>query len=93
MRTPSVAVVMTGFATYSYGATVASVAWYLRRDRPELDLSTSLLWAGLTYAPWLAVGLMVWLVMRRWGAGWKAAGVLTGLMIAVVPLIAARRAT
>lgn len=89
MRTPSVAVVMMGFTAYSYAATVASVAWYLRRDRPDLTLPTSLLWAALTYAPWLVVGLMVWLVMRRWGAGWKAAGVLTGLMVAVVPLIAA----
>ena len=89
MRAPSVAVVMTGFAAYSYAATVLSVAWYLRRARPELDLPTSLLWAGLTYAPWLTVGLMVWLAMRRWGTGWQAAGVLTGLMVAVVPLIAA----
>ena len=80
---------MTAFAAYSYVATVVSVAWYLRRDRPELDLATSLLWAGLTYAPWLAVAALVWGAMRRWGPGWKAAGVLTAAMIVVVPLIAA----
>lgn len=89
MRRPSVAVAMTGFAAYSYGATVLSVAWYLRRDRPELDLATSLLWAGWTYAPWLAVGGVVWGAMRIWGPGWKAASVLTGAMIIIVPLIAA----
>lgn len=89
MRTPSVTVVMTGFAAYSYGATVLSVAWYLRRGQPELSLPISLLWSSFTYAPWLAVGLMVWLVLRRSGTGWKAVGVLTGLMVAVVPLIAA----
>jgi DNA-binding LytR/AlgR family response regulator len=89
MRTPSVAVVMIGFAAYAYGATVLSVAWYLRRDRPELDLTGSLLWAGLTYAPWLAVGVLVWAVMRRWGAGWKATAALAWAMTVVVPLIAA----
>jgi DNA-binding LytR/AlgR family response regulator len=92
MRSPSVAAVTTGFIAYSYTATVFSVAWYLRRDQPELTLWTSLLWAGLSYAPWLAVGLMVWLALRRWGTGWKAAGLLTGLMVGVVPLIAALEA-
>lgn len=88
MRTPSVAVVMTGFAAYSYVATVLSVAWYLRRDRPELALSTSLLWAGLSYMPWLGVGALVWGAMRLWGPGWKTAGVLIAAMIVVVPLVA-----
>ena len=80
---------MMGFAAYSYLSTVATVAWYLRRARPDLSLPTSILWAGLTYAPWLVVGLMVWLVLRRLGTGRKAAGVLAGLMIVVVPVIAA----
>jgi DNA-binding LytR/AlgR family response regulator len=89
MRTPSVAVVMIGFAAYAYGATVLSVAWYLRRDRPELAFSTSLLWAALSYAPWLVFGAMVWCAMRLWGPRWRTAGVLIAAMIVIVPVIAA----
>jgi DNA-binding LytR/AlgR family response regulator len=89
MRAPSVAIVVIGFAAYSYAATVVSVAWYLRRERPQLELSTSLLWAALSYAPWLVVGVLVWTAMRLCGPGWRAAGILTGATIVVVPLVAA----
>ncbi|WAC58797.1 LytR/AlgR family response regulator transcription factor [Brevundimonas sp. SL130] len=89
MRRPTVAVVMAGFTAYSYAATVASVAWYLRRDRPELAISTSLLWAGLSYAPWLGVAALVWGAIRLWGLGWKTAGVLSAATILVVPLVSA----
>lgn len=89
MRRVSPAAVVTGFAAYSYAATVLSVAWYLRRADPDLGLARSLTWAGLTYAPWLGVGLLVWAAMRLWGPGWKTAGLLVGAMPVIVPLIAA----
>ncbi|WP_395943500.1 LytR/AlgR family response regulator transcription factor [Brevundimonas sp.] len=89
MKRLSPAVVTAGFAAYSYAATVLSVAWYLRRDDPALGLETSLIWAALTYAPWLGVGVLVWGAMRLWGPGWRAAGVLTGAMLVLVPAIAA----
>ena len=67
------------FAAYSYLATVGSAAWFLRRDTGA-DLTTSLLWAGLLYAPTVATGLLVWAVLRRFGAEWRGMGVLTALM-------------
>ena len=89
MRRVSPAAVVTGFAAYSYVATVLSVAWYLRRSDPDLGLTRSLTWAALTYAPWLGVGLLVWLFMRLWGPGWKTVGLLSVAMLVIVPLVAA----
>ncbi len=66
------------FAAYSYAATTASAAWFVRRDHGA-DLPTSLLWAGLLYAPNVVTGLLVWAVLRRFGAEWRAMGVLTAL--------------
>lgn len=65
-------------AAYSYLATTASAAWFLRRDHGA-DLQTSLLWAGLLYAPDVVTGLLVWGVLRVFGAEWRAMGVLTAL--------------
>lgn len=67
------------FAAYSYLATTVSAAWFLRRDYGA-DLPTSLVWAGLLYAPTVVTGLLVWAVLRRFGAEWRAMGVLTALM-------------
>lgn len=66
------------FAAYSYAATTVSAAWFLRRDYGA-DLMTSLLWAGLLYAPSVATGVLVWAVLNRFGAEWRAMGVLTAL--------------
>lgn len=67
------------FAAYSYAATTVSAAWFVRRDH-GVDLSTSLLWAALLYAPSVATGFLVWAVLRVVGAEWRAMGVLTALM-------------
>lgn len=66
------------FAAYSYLATTVSAAWFLRRDYGA-DLTTSLLWAGLLYAPSVATGVLVWATLRLFGAEWRAMGVLTAL--------------
>lgn len=75
------------FAAYSYAATVISAAWFLRRDH-GVDLPTSLLWAGLVFAPTVAMGLLVWAVLRRFGAEWRGIGVLTALTPPAVALSA-----
>ncbi|MDQ8029652.1 MAG: LytTR family DNA-binding domain-containing protein [Brevundimonas sp.] len=75
------------FAAYSYLATVVSAAWFLRRDF-DADLTTSLAWAALLYAPTVASGLLVWRVLRRFGAEWRAIGVLAALTPPVILLSA-----
>lgn len=66
------------FAAYSYLATTVSAAWFLRRDYGA-DLAASLVWAGLLYAPGVATGLLVWAVLRLFGAEWRGIGALAAL--------------
>lgn len=80
------------FTAYSYVATVLAVAWYLRRGSAEVSVGASLLWAALSYTPWLGVAGVTWLVIRRFGVGWRATGVLAAVMLGVVPLISALNA-
>lgn len=88
LRHPSVEAVVGLFTGYSYIATVLTVAWYLRRGSTDLSVSASLLWAALSYMPWLAVAGLTWVVIRRTGAGWRAIGWLAAVMLLAVPLIA-----
>jgi DNA-binding LytR/AlgR family response regulator len=93
LRRLSVAAVVGLFTAYSYVATVLAVAWYLRRGSADLSVSASLLWAALSYMPWLAVAGLTWAVIRRTGAGWRRAiGSLAAVMLPAVPLIAALNA-
>lgn len=75
------------FAVYSYGATIVSAAWFLRRDH-DATFGTSLAWAALLYAPTVLSGLLVWRVLRLFGAEWRAIGVLTALTPLVTALSA-----
>ncbi|WP_420477741.1 LytTR family DNA-binding domain-containing protein [Brevundimonas sp. FT23028] len=75
------------FAAYSYGATIVSAAWFLRRDH-DVAFGTSLAWAALLYAPTVISGLLVWRVLKRFGAEWRAIGVLTALTPLVIALSA-----
>ncbi|KQP44050.1 hypothetical protein ASF31_12505 [Brevundimonas sp. Leaf280] len=88
----SVTAVVGLFTAYSYVATVLAVAWYLRRGSADLSVGGSLLWAALSYMPWLAVAGLAWAVIRRTGAGWRAIGSLAAVMLPAVPLIAALNA-
>lgn len=75
------------FAAYSYMATVLSASWFLRRDH-DAAFIPSLLWAVALYAPHLVGGLLIWGVLRRFGAEWRAIGVLAALSPPVVGLSA-----
>lgn len=92
LRHLSVTAVVGLFTAYSYVATVLAVAWYLRRGSADLSVGGSLLWAALSYMPWLAVAGLTWAVIRRTGAGWRAIGLLAAIMLVAVPLIAAMNA-
>ena len=92
LRRLSVTAVVGLFTAYSYVATVLVVAWYLRRGSADLSVGGSLLWAALSYMPWLAVAGLTWAVIRRTGAGWRAIGLLAAVMLVAVPLIAAMNA-
>jgi len=75
------------FAAYSYGATAVSAAWFLRRDH-GFGLTESIGWAGLKFSPWIAVGLLVWAVLRLMEVQTRAVALLTVLTLPVVPLAA-----
>lgn len=92
LRHLSITAVVGLFTAYSYVATVLVVAWYLRRGSADLSVGGSLLWAALSYMPWLAVAGLTWAVIRRTGAGWRAIGSLAAVMLPAVPLIAALNA-
>ncbi len=81
------AVLLGAFAAYSYGATTVSAAWFLRRDF-GLGLAASTGWAALLFSPWVAVGLMVWAILKLMGDQPRTMGVLTVLAIPIVPLAA-----
>ena len=75
------------FAAYSYGATAVSAAWFIRRDY-GLALMPSIGWAALLFSPWVIVGLIVWLVLKRLSAPARAMIVLAVLVVPVVPAAA-----
>ena len=81
-----------GFTVYSYGVTTVSAAWFMRRAVEarggRLSIADSLIWQGAAFALWLPVSVIVWLVIRRFGAGLAALGALTVAGLAIVPLAA-----
>ena len=81
------------FLIYSYGVTVLSAAWFVRRaealhDR-TLDVGMSIAWQGAVYGLWLPVAGVVWLIQRRFGVGLRALAAATAAGLLIVPLEAA----
>ncbi len=80
------------FTAYSYGVTTVCAAWFMRRAVEaiggHLGVADSLMWQGATYALWLPVAVVVWLLIRRFGAGLAALAALTVAGLAIVPLAA-----
>lgn len=52
----------------------------------HLGVAESVMWQGAIYALWLPVAVVVWLVIRRFGAGMAALAALTVTGLAIVPL-------
>lgn len=72
--------------------TTACAAWFTRQaveaNGGRLDVATSLLWQGAAYTLWLPVAGVVWLLIRRFGAGFGALLAMTVAGLAIVPLTA-----
>jgi DNA-binding LytR/AlgR family response regulator len=70
--------------------TTVSAAWFGRRFSEargvELGVAHSLLWQGSVYAAWLPAAGVVWLILRRFGAGARGLLVSTAAGVAIVPL-------
>lgn len=80
------------FTAYSYAMTTACAAWFARQavaaNGGRLDVATSLLWQGTAYALWLPVAGVVWILIRRFGAGRWALAALPVAGLVIVPLTA-----
>ncbi|HZV84768.1 MAG TPA: LytTR family DNA-binding domain-containing protein [Brevundimonas sp.] len=73
--------------------TTVCAAWFLRRGSDgDLGLAESLRWQGAVYGLWLPVAALVWLLLRRFGAGPLAFAALSvaGFLIAPLHSLAAR---
>ncbi len=73
MRTLPTAAWVWAFTAYSWAMTTVCAAWFARRFAAErgheIGLLASLTWQGGVYAAWLPVAGLVWLLLRRFGAG------------------------
>lgn len=78
------------FTAYSWTITSVSAAWFARRlataRGQTLSVAASLLWQGGIYAAWLPAAGLVWLVLRRFGAGARGIAACFAAGLAVVPL-------
>ncbi|HST91110.1 MAG TPA: hypothetical protein VLJ13_02840, partial [Brevundimonas sp.] len=78
---------VAAFTAYSYVMTTVCAAWFLRRGGgSEPGVAKSLLWQGAVYGLWLPVGALVWLLLRRFGAGPRAFAALSAAGFIIVPL-------
>jgi len=76
-----------GFGIYAYLATTLSAAWYARRAADGgLEVGRSLAWQGSSYAAWVPVAGLVWLILRRCGAGRRGVAALALAAVVVAPL-------
>jgi DNA-binding LytR/AlgR family response regulator len=79
------------FTAYSYVVTTVCAAWFMRRaveaGGGRLGVVDSLMWQGASYGLWLPVAIIVWLMIRRFGAGLAALAALTVAGLVVVPFV------
>jgi len=87
VRRISTAVWTWGFGLYAYLATTVSAAWYARRaSGGALEVGPSLAWQGTSYAAWVPVAALVWLILRRFDAGGRGMAALALAAIIVAPM-------
>jgi len=87
LKTAPTAAWVWAFTGYSWLATTLCAAWFARRSAAgrgaPVDVAASLLWQGAIYAAWLPAAGVVWLALRRFGAGARgvAAALAAGLVV------------
>lgn len=90
MRALPTAAWVTAFAAYSWLATTICAAWFARRfalaDGGDLSVGRSLVWQGAIYAAWLPAIGVVWITLRRFGAGPRGVMAAFATGLGVVPL-------
>jgi len=77
---------MWAFTAYAWAMTTACAAWFARRLTDDVGLVGSLVWQGGIYAAWLPAAVIVWLIIRRYGAGAIGLLALYQAGVLVVPL-------
>jgi DNA-binding LytR/AlgR family response regulator len=76
-----------GFGLYAYLATTLCAAWYARRaSGGALEVGRSLAWQGASYAAWVPVAALVWLILRRYDARGRGMIALALSAVVVAPL-------
>ncbi|MEH0195248.1 LytTR family DNA-binding domain-containing protein [Caulobacter sp. CCNWLY153] len=90
LRAAPTAAWVWAFTAYSWTVTSISAAWFARRlaagRGQSLSVAASLAWQGAVYAAWLPAAGIVWLVLRRFGAGARGIAASFAAGLAVVPL-------
>lgn len=90
LRAAPTAAWVWAFTAYSWTVTSVSAAWFARRlaagRGQALSVAASLAWQGAVYAAWLPAAGIVWLVLRRFGAGARGIAASFAAGLAVVPL-------
>lgn len=90
LRAAPTAAWVWAFTAYSWTVTSISAAWFARRlaaGRGEsLSIGASLLWQGGIYAAWLPAAGIVWLLLRRFGAGARGIAASFAAGLAIVPM-------
>lgn len=90
MRALPTAAWVTAFTGYSWLATTVCAAWFARRfalaEGEDLGVWRSLIWQGAIYAAWLPAIGVVWITLRRFGAGARGVSAAFATGLAVVPL-------
>jgi len=81
---------VTAFTAYSWLATTVCAAWFARRfaiaEGEDLSVWRSLVWQATIYAAWLPAIGVVWITLRRFGAGARGVSAAFAAGLVVVPL-------
>jgi DNA-binding LytR/AlgR family response regulator len=90
LRAAPTAAWVWAFALYSWLATTLGAAWFARRIAErrgaEISVVVSLLWQGAVYAAWLPAAVVVWALLRRFGAGPRGVAAVAVAGMVVAPL-------
>ena len=81
------------FTAYSWTVTTLCASWFAHRTAiargAPLDAATCLLWQGAVFGAWLPAGLLVWVIIRRFGTGARGLLAASAATLVVAPFEAA----